>query len=173
MYRSLDVLLESDDKLLASLQKLGLELETDNPEEEENVEKLREVCIRYGEIRGSELAAPFLVNPLRNGYTTRLTYSARLIKFSVETIRTKLDRVFVQSIYEAQRSGRKMEASLEEEEALVAEVESLFTEIFTVAQMSVEQQYLDPAMRSLSEKNAKSVTRTLEAVTYVSYCVFL
>lgn len=140
LYRSLDVLLESDDKLLASLQKLGLELETDNPEEEENVEKLREVCIR-------------------------------LIKFSVETIRTKLDRVFVQSIYEAQRSGRKMEASLEEEEALVAEVESLFTEIFTVAQMSVEQQYLDPAMRSLSEKNAKSVTRTLEAVTYIDRCL--
>lgn len=41
-----DGVLRSDDKLLASLQKLGYELETDDPEEGENVSKLREICAR-------------------------------------------------------------------------------------------------------------------------------
>ena len=45
---SVDEFLESDDKILASLQKLGWELETGDPEEEDSVEKLREICARYG-----------------------------------------------------------------------------------------------------------------------------
>lgn len=46
LQQTLDSLLHSDDKLLLSLRKLGLELETEDPEDRENVEKLREICMR-------------------------------------------------------------------------------------------------------------------------------
>jgi len=39
-------ILHSDDKLLSSLQKLGWELETQDPEEQDNVVTLRETCAR-------------------------------------------------------------------------------------------------------------------------------
>lgn len=45
--QTVDILLHSDDKLLLSLRKLGLELETEDPEDRANVEKLREICMRY------------------------------------------------------------------------------------------------------------------------------
>lgn len=41
-----DALFHSDDKLLSSLQKLGWELETEDPEEQDNVVTLRETCAR-------------------------------------------------------------------------------------------------------------------------------
>lgn len=39
-------ILQSDDEVLASLQKLGWELDQPNPQEAQPVEKLREVCMR-------------------------------------------------------------------------------------------------------------------------------
>lgn len=51
--------------------------------------------------------------------------------------------------------------------ALQEEVESLYAEILPVAQMSAEQQYLEPALKSLSAKNAQSVNRMASAVVYV------
>lgn len=43
---SLEDAFQSDDRLLASLQKLGWELEQPDPEEAVPVEKLKEVCMR-------------------------------------------------------------------------------------------------------------------------------
>jgi hypothetical protein len=40
-------ILQADDKLLSSLQKLGRELDQQDPSEARNVEKLRETCMRY------------------------------------------------------------------------------------------------------------------------------
>ena len=42
-----DSTFHSDDKLLSGLQKLGYELDQDDPEEEQTVEQLREICMRY------------------------------------------------------------------------------------------------------------------------------
>lgn len=42
-----NTLLSSDDKLLASLQKLGWELETEDDEEQRDVALLRETCARW------------------------------------------------------------------------------------------------------------------------------
>lgn len=39
-------LLKSDDKLLSSLQKLGLELNQPDPEEQQTVNRLHEICTR-------------------------------------------------------------------------------------------------------------------------------
>lgn len=48
------------------------------------------------------------------------------------------------------------------------EVESLYSEILPVAQMSVEQQHLEPALRSNSSRDGKNLHRSAVAVQYVS-----
>jgi hypothetical protein len=45
--KTVDGVFQSDDKLLSSLQKLGWELDQQDPEEEKTIEKLRETCMRY------------------------------------------------------------------------------------------------------------------------------
>lgn len=131
-------MLHSDDKLLHSLQKLGWELDTEDPEETEAVTKLREIC-------------------------------ARLIKYTVECIRTKLDRVFLESLESFSQSGAKDKASQEDMTAQQEELEELYSEILPVAQMSVEQQWLEPSLRSLSAKNGDSLNRSAQALGYVSF----
>lgn len=132
-----DDVLHSDDKLLSSLQKLGWELDTEDPEEAESVNKLRDIC-------------------------------ARLIKFTVECIRTKLDRLFLESLEAAKASGASDHVPKEDITAQQQELEELYSEILPVAQMSVEQQWLEPSLRSLSAKNGNSVGRSAEALGYVS-----
>ena len=45
---AVDGAFKSDDKLLASLQKLGWELDRPDPEEAQAVDDMREGCMRYG-----------------------------------------------------------------------------------------------------------------------------
>lgn len=129
-------MLRSDDKLLSSLQKVGWELDTEDPQETATVAKLREIC-------------------------------ARLIKYTVECIRTKLDRVYLEALEAFSKAGTDKQASKDEIAALQDELESLYSEIWPVAQMSVEQQHLEPSLRSLSAKNDNSLDRSAEALDYV------
>lgn len=129
-------LLTADDKLLSSLQKLGWELETEDPQEKEDVKKLQDIC-------------------------------ARLIKYGVEACRTRLDRVYLESL-ETVPNTSGHHATREDLAAVQDELESLYSEILPVAQMSVEQQYLTPALKSVSSKNGKSSVKTARAVEYVS-----
>ena len=55
-----------------------------------------------------------------------------------------------------------------EVKALEEEVESLYSEILPVAQMSIEQQYLEPALKAMSSKGAGGIQKSVAAVTYVS-----
>lgn len=130
-------MLHSDDKLLASLQKLGWELDTEDPEETESVSKLRDIC-------------------------------ARLIKYTVECIRTKLDRVYLEALEAFPASEASNCAAKEDITAQQAELEELYSEILPVAQMSVEQQWLEPSLRMLSSKNGSSLSRSAESLGYVS-----
>lgn len=132
-----DDMLHSDDKLLSSLQKLGWELDTEDPEETESVTKLRDIC-------------------------------ARLIKFTVEYIRTRLDRIYLETLETFRTSGGGDRAAKEDITAQQEELEELYSEILPVAQMSVEQQWLEPSLRTLSFKNGSSLTRSAEALSYVS-----
>jgi hypothetical protein len=132
-----DETFRSDNKLLSSLQKLGWELDTEDPEEIESVDKLREIC-------------------------------ARLIKYTVECIRTKLDRSYLESLESYVKSNAGDHAAKDEVHILQDELESLYSEILPVAQMSVEQQWLEPSLRSLSAKNSQGLGRSAEALTYVS-----
>lgn len=137
LHKTVDEMLHSDDRLLASLQKLGWELETEDPEEQEGVNKLRDIC-------------------------------ARLIKYTVEGIRTRMDRLYLESIQSFKPSSDNERAPQDEVKALQEELESLYSEILPVAQMSVEQQHLEPSLRSLSARDGQSLNCSAEAVDYVS-----
>lgn len=132
-----DDVLQSDDKLLSSVQKLGWELEIEDCEETETVSQLRETC-------------------------------ARLIKYNVECIRTQLDRSYLESLRSFSKSGSETHAPKEEIAALQEELESLYSEILPVAQMSVEQQWLEPSLRSLSANTSRGLNHAAVSIQYVS-----
>lgn len=94
-------------------------------------------------------------------------FCRRLIKYTVETARTKLDRLYLETLSSAHHNGVTSHPS-DDVKSLQDELESLYAEIFPVAQMSVEQQYLEPALKSLSNKNGQSMNRTAAGVVYVS-----
>ncbi|GJN69150.1 hypothetical protein PLICBS_003197 [Purpureocillium lilacinum] len=95
----------------------------------------------------------------------------RLIKATVETVRTKLDAVYLDTLANAERSGKTKPASSEEVKDLQEEVESLYSEILPVAQMSVEQQHLEPALASITAQSGQSLRRTAAAVAYMDACL--
>lgn len=145
-----DGLCRLDDKLLASLQKLGWALAApDNADEQQTIGQLRDICLR-------------------------------LIKHTVESVRTKLDRIYLEAVEaasEADSSGRSSSGRKGDDAAAVAalqdELESLYSEILPVAQMSVDQQYLDPALKAISRKNGRNTERSLLALDYVRYVELL
>lgn len=92
----------------------------------------------------------------------------RLVKTTVETVRAKLDTTYMDTLVEAERSGRVQPSTHEEVEALEAEVDSLHSEILSVAQLSVEQQYLEQALQMVSTEGGQSAMRTSNALQYVS-----
>ncbi|KAK0711931.1 hypothetical protein B0H67DRAFT_602550 [Lasiosphaeris hirsuta] len=138
--QTVDTLLHSDDKLLSSLQKLGWELETEDPEEQDNVVMLRETC-------------------------------ARLIKFTVEGLRTKLDRTYLEALESSMRSGATRRVSPNEVSSLQEELESLYAEILPVAQMAAEQQFLEPALKNLALKHGQGLAKSDEAIAYIHDCL--
>ncbi|POR32467.1 Uncharacterized protein TPAR_07337 [Tolypocladium paradoxum] len=95
----------------------------------------------------------------------------RLIKITVETIRTRLDVAYLDSLTTAERSGRAKPATSDEVMALQEEVESLYSEILPVAQMSVGQQHLEPAVKSVTARGGQSLSRTAAALTYINDCL--
>ncbi len=90
--------------------------------------------------------------------------SARLIKHTVEGIRTKLDRIYLEALSNAPKDN---EADAQEIVELQEELESLYSEILPVAQMSTEQQFLEPALQSLKATNGQGQERAVKAVQYV------
>ncbi|KAK4667880.1 uncharacterized protein QC764_703870 [Podospora pseudoanserina] len=142
--QTVDTLFRSDDKLLASLQKLGWELDTKDPEEQNHVVMLRETCARDS----------------REG---------RLIKCTVEGVRTRLDRIYLETL--EKNSGSSSRVSPGEVSSLQEEVESLYSEILPVAQMSVEQQFLEPALKKVEAKNGQEQAKSKQATGYVHDCL--
>ena len=92
----------------------------------------------------------------------------RLIKHTVEGIRTRLDRTYLEALNVDERPTDR-EEDVKEVTELQEELESLYSEILPVAQMSTEQQYLEPALREISVQNGQGQERTAKAVKYVSY----
>jgi hypothetical protein len=122
-------------------------------EEDDAAQKVRELCARYINSQILEHC------PLMN---------SRLIKYTVEGVRTHLDRVYLEA---ASRGGDVMHTQANwdaaEVTALQEELESLYTEILPVAQMSAEQQYLEPAIRLTATRSAQDGERSTKVITFV------
>ena len=95
-----------------------------------------------------------------------------MIKFTVEGLRTKLDRVYLECLEEAKRSGVNSRVAPGEVSALQDELESLYSEILPVAQMSVEQQFLEPALKKVEANNGQNQVKSRQATEYVSRAEF-
>lgn len=89
----------------------------------------------------------------------------RLIKHTVEGIRTKLDRIYLDALQNASSGD---EPNSQETTDLQEELESLYSEILPVAQMSAEQQFLQPALRAIAATDGQGQERAAKAVQYVS-----
>ncbi|KAK4098969.1 hypothetical protein N658DRAFT_202422 [Parathielavia hyrcaniae] len=100
----------------------------------------------------------------------RETY-ARLIKFTVEGVRTRLDRIYLESLELPVQSGSGSRVTADEVATLQAELESLYAEVLPVAQMSAEQQFLEPALKSLAAKNGQGLARSAQATSYIHDCL--
>lgn len=111
--------------------------------------RIRELCARY-----TCLGAP---------KTSLITY--RLIKHTVERIRTRLDRIYLDALTDTKHANWNNEGS--EVADLQEELESLYSEILPVAQMSAEQQFLEPALREIAARDGQGQQRSAKAVKYV------
>lgn len=91
----------------------------------------------------------------------------RLIKLTVEGLRARLDRLYLESLDSSTRSGATRRLAADEVSALQEELESLYAEILPVAQMSVEQQFLEPALQDLAAKHGQGLSKSEAAIRYV------
>lgn len=94
---------------------------------------------------------------------------ARLIKYTVEGIRTRLDRIYLENLSRAPGSQKLDNSEQQEIADLQEELESLYSELLPVAQMSVEQQFLEPALRIIASSSGQGQERSIKAVKYVRH----
>jgi hypothetical protein len=149
-----DNILKSDDKLLLSLQKLASDLDPGEAGDDDTISRIRELCARY------------LVFSLK--ISMQILISSRLIKHTVEGVRTKLDRIYLDTLNSSSASNGQ-NADDQEVNDLQEELESLYSEILPVAQMSAEQQYLEPALRTIAATSGLGQERSVKAVKYVGF----
>ncbi|KAI9049955.1 hypothetical protein LZ554_006102 [Drepanopeziza brunnea f. sp. 'monogermtubi'] len=94
---------------------------------------------------------------------------AMLIKHTVEGIRTRLDRVYMEGLRGSDPSNGHHEEQVVNE--LQEELESLYSEVLPVAQMSAEQQFLEPALKAVAAIDGKGQERTVKAIKYIHDCM--
>lgn len=80
----------------------------------------------------------------------------------MEATRTRLDHIYLKKASPSSEKANEVEAA-----DLQEELESLYSEILPVAQMSTEQQYLQPMLKSLSMSESQTKGRALKALDYV------
>ncbi|KAG6169547.1 hypothetical protein E4U51_001519 [Claviceps purpurea] len=95
----------------------------------------------------------------------------RLIKTTVQTVRTRLDAIYLDTLVAAENSGAMKPATGQEVTELQEEVESLYSEILSVAQISIEKQYLEPALQSVATRNGRSLGKTVSSLNYITACL--
>ncbi|RFU31984.1 hypothetical protein B7463_g4378, partial [Scytalidium lignicola] len=98
---------------------------------------------------------------------------AKLIKYTVEGVRTRLDRIYLTAVNSLGDTSSDDTIHIQEVVDLQEEIESLYSEILPVAQMAVEQQYLEPALREISARDGKSTESSIKAMKYVDECITL
>lgn len=83
-------------------------------------------------------------------------------------MRTKLDRIYLEALGDP-ASPNPNNANEQEMKDLQEELESLYSEVLPVAQMSAEQQYLEPALREIALRGNQGQERSYQALKYASY----
>lgn len=91
---------------------------------------------------------------------------ARYIKYTVEGVRTRLDRIYLEALENSLDDEISPEDS-QESKKVQEELESLYSEILPVAQISVEQQYLEPSLRLTSSNTSHCQERLTKAIEYI------
>ncbi|PHH55578.1 hypothetical protein CFIMG_000848RA [Ceratocystis fimbriata CBS 114723] len=94
----------------------------------------------------------------------------RLIKSTVELARTRLDRVYLDGLTSPLAATGFGTDELESTEALQIEVESLYAEILPVAQMAVENSFLEPARSTLLARHTAERQHTTAGLRYTNEC---
>lgn len=92
---------------------------------------------------------------------------AKLIKHTVEGVRTKLDRVYLEALDGSNLMQNGDSNGSQEAADLQEELESLYAEILPVAQMSAEQQFLEPARKFVANTDGRNQERATKAFDYV------
>ncbi|KAG6038597.1 hypothetical protein E4U41_004019 [Claviceps citrina] len=95
----------------------------------------------------------------------------RLVETSVETVRARLDTIYLETLVAAEKSSAVEPATGDEVAQLQEEVESLYAEIMSVARMSIERQHLEPALQSAAAKSGTSLGKTVLSLNYINECL--
>ncbi|OBT68336.1 hypothetical protein VE03_02301 [Pseudogymnoascus sp. 23342-1-I1] len=91
-----------------------------------------------------------------------------LIKYTVEGVRLRLDRAYIEALGVHQVERKTTPKNEQEVMELQAELDSLYSEILPVAQMSAEQRYLDCAVRAIASQDKQGLEKSKRIIEYIS-----
>lgn len=92
-----------------------------------------------------------------------------LIKYTVEGVRLRLDRAYIEALDLLQVNNNVNHLDEHEIIELQAELDSLYSEILPVAQMSTEQRYLDFAVRAFVAQDKRRFEKSEKIINYVRF----
>lgn len=96
-----------------------------------------------------------------------------LIKYTVEGVRLRLDRAYIEALGVHQVEKRSTVQNEQEVAELQAELDSLYSEILPVAHMSAEQRYLDCAVRAIASQDKQGLEKSKTIIEYVRLGTFI
>ncbi|KAI9789946.1 MAG: hypothetical protein M1833_002140 [Piccolia ochrophora] len=151
--------LRSDDKTLSRLEDLMRET-VSTSSEQTRAEAESTQASRLSD--KSVSLAPTEVRRL----TANLVF--RLINLKTEEIRCRLDRVYLES-YEKSSAEEVVHQGISKDETgtIEEELESLYSEIAPVSQMSVQQEYLQPLLQAIEDQKTRIVGQSVAALKYI------
>ena len=159
------------EELSQSLKYQTSDLEQQSKASETNVKQILDSILKSDDKLLSSLQKLASdLDPVRSGDGDTIArirdLCARLIKHTVEGIRTRLDRIYLDALNNTTNGN---DGDGPESIDLQEELESLYSEILPVAQMSAEQQFLEPALREIAARDGQGQERSVKAVKYVGF----
>lgn len=88
----------------------------------------------------------------------------------MEGVRLRLDRAYIEALGVYQVERKTTPKNEQEVMELQAELDSLYSEILPVAQMSAEQRYLDCAVRAIASQDKQGLEKSKTIIEYVRLC---
>lgn len=85
----------------------------------------------------------------------------------MEGVRLRLDRAYIEALGVHQMEKKGTPQNEVEVMELQAELDSLYSEILPVAQMSAEQRYLDCAVRAIASQDKQGLEKSKTIIGYV------